>query len=107
MSVIDIEEKNFEEEVLKSKIPVVVDVWAEWCGPCRYFTPIIEEVAKDYEGKVKFVKLNSDYNASIAAKYNVMAIPTTLLIKDGALKAVNVGAVPKNTLKQWIDKNIK
>ncbi|MEM0149678.1 MAG: thioredoxin [Candidatus Micrarchaeaceae archaeon] len=107
MNIIDVDEKNFESEVLKSQIPVIVDVWAEWCGPCRFYTPIIEEVSKDYEGRVKFVKLNSDYNSSIAAKYNIMAIPTTLLIKNGVLKAVNVGAVPKETLRRWIDSNLK
>ncbi|MGC8496209.1 MAG: thioredoxin [Candidatus Micrarchaeia archaeon] len=107
MSVIDVNEADFEKEVLKSNVPVVVDVWAEWCGPCRFFSPIIDETAKDYEGKVKFVKLNADYNASIAAKYGIMAIPTTLLIKDGKIKAMNVGAVPKETLKKWIDSNLK
>ncbi|MGC8651733.1 MAG: thioredoxin [Candidatus Micrarchaeia archaeon] len=107
MSVIDVDEKSFEKEVLKSEVPVVVDVWAEWCGPCRFFSPIIDETSKDYDNKVKFVKLNADYNASIAAKYNIMAIPTTLLIKNGALKAMNVGAVPKETLKRWIDSNLK
>ncbi|MGC8586079.1 MAG: thioredoxin [Candidatus Micrarchaeia archaeon] len=107
MSVADIEGKDFEEEVLKSPIPVVVDVWAEWCGPCRFFTPIIEEVSKDYEGKVKFVKLNADYSPEIAARYNIMAIPTTLLIKNGALKAVNVGAIPKESFKRWLESNLK
>lgn len=107
MSVIDVDEKNFESEVLKSPIPVIVDVWAEWCGPCRFYSPIIDEVSKDYDGKIKFVKLNSDYNTNIAVKYNIMAIPTTLLIKNGTVKAVNVGAVPKETLKHWIDSNIK
>ncbi len=107
MVVKEVNEKNFEQEVLKSKNPVVIDFWAEWCGPCRFFSPIIEETAKDYNGKVKFAKLNADFNAAIAAKYNIMAIPTTLLIKNGALKAMNVGAVPKETLKRWIDSNLK
>lgn len=101
----EINESNFDAEVLKSKIPVVADVWAPWCGPCRMYTPIIEEVAKEYEGKIKFVKINADDNEKIAMKYNIMSIPTTLLINHGTVKATQVGAVPKETLKKWIEKN--
>lgn len=106
MSVNDVSEANFENEVMKSKTPVVVDIWAPWCGPCRMYSPIVDETSKDYEGKVKFVKLNADENGKIAAKYNVMSIPTTLLIKGGKVAAMQVGAVPRETLKRWIDKNI-
>ncbi len=106
MAVIDIDEKNFDAEVLKSDKPVIVDVWAEWCGPCRMYGPIIEEVAKEYEGKIKFVKINADDNQTIDEKYNVMSIPTTLLIEKGKLKAASVGAVPKESLKKWIDQNL-
>ncbi len=106
MAVIDVNESNFEAEVMKSKVPVLVDIWATWCGPCRIYSPIVEEVSKEYTGKVKFVKIDADDNEKIAAKYNVMSIPTTLLMVDGAVKAMNVGAVPKETLRKWIEKNL-
>ncbi len=80
MSVKDVNEKEFEEEVLKSNVPVLVDVWATWCGPCRMYSPIVEEVSNDYDGKIKFVKVDADENENIAAKYGIMSIPTTLLI---------------------------
>ena len=106
MSVTDVTESTFDEEVAKSKLPVIIDVWAEWCGPCRMFSPVFEELSSDYEGKVKFVKVDADSNEGIARKYNIMSIPTTLLISKGELKAMNVGAVPKEALKKWIDKNL-
>jgi len=105
MAMNAVTEANFEVEVLKSKIPVVVDVWATWCGPCRMYSPVIEEVSKDYDGKIKFVKIDADENPNIAQKYNIMSIPTTLLIENGKVKAMQVGAVPKDALKKWIDKN--
>lgn len=107
MSVIDVTEKTFESEVLKSDVPVVADVWATWCGPCRIFSPIIEEVSGQYGGKIKFVKIDADENQSIAEKYGIMSIPTTLLFVKGQVKAQNVGAVPKETLRAWIDRNLK
>ncbi|MGI0100789.1 MAG: thioredoxin [Candidatus Micrarchaeaceae archaeon] len=106
MSVIDVAESNFEAEVLNSKIPVIIDVWAPWCGPCRMFTPVIEDVAKEYEGKIKFVKINADENESVVTKFNISSIPTALLIENGQLKAMNVGAVPKEMFKKWISKNM-
>lgn len=107
MSVVDVKDSNFDSEVLKSDKPVLVDIWAEWCGPCRMYSPIIDEVSKDYTNKVKFVKVNADDNQKIAEKYGVMSIPTTLLIVKGNLKASMVGAVPKETLKKWIESNMK
>ncbi|MGC8571886.1 MAG: thioredoxin [Candidatus Micrarchaeia archaeon] len=107
MSVKDIDQKVFEEEVLKSDLPVIIDMWAEWCGPCRIYSPIFEELSKEYEGKVKFVRLNVDENPAIAEKYNIMSIPTTLLIVKGKVKAMQIGAMPKDMVKNWIDKNIK
>ncbi len=106
MSIVDVTEKTFEAEVLKSDVPVVADIWATWCGPCRIFSPIIDEVSGDYEGKVKFVKIDADANQSIAEKYGIMSIPTTILFEKGKVKAQNVGAVPKETLKSWINKNL-
>ncbi len=106
MSVTDVTDATFEEEVMKSKSPVIIDIWAAWCGPCRAFSPVFEELSSSYEGKIKFAKVDADANEEIARKYNVMSIPTTLLIEKGNLKAMNVGAIPKEALKKWIDKNL-
>ncbi len=106
MAVIDVTEATFEAEVLKSNMPVIVDIWATWCGPCRMYSPIVDEVSKEYDGKIKFVKIDADENNSLAAKYNVMSIPTTMLFMGGKVKAISVGAVPKETLKKWIEKNL-
>ncbi len=106
MVVTNVDDKSFDSEVLKSDKPVIVDIWAEWCGPCRMYGPIIEEVSKDYEGKIKFVKVDADSNPNVTGKFGVMSIPTTLLILKGKLKASSVGAVPKDVLKKWIDENL-
>jgi len=106
MAVIDVNDANFDAEVLDSKTPVIVDIWAEWCGPCRMYSPVIDEVSKDYEGKIKFVKVNADDSEKVVQKYNVTSIPTTLLVKDGQIKAMNVGAVPREALKKWISGNL-
>ena len=103
----DIDSNNFESEVLKSPIPVIIDMWAVWCGPCRMYSPIIEDVSNDYDGKVKFFKLNVDENEAIAAKYKIMSIPTTLLFVNGEVKAMNIGAVSREYLKTWIERNLK
>lgn len=104
--MMDVTTKSFDAEVLKSKTPVVIDFWAEWCGPCRIFTPIIEDVEKEYTGKVKFVKLNTDENQEVAAKYNVMSIPTIFLFEKGQVKAMSVGAIPKEQVKKWLKENL-
>jgi thioredoxin 1 len=104
--MIEINSGNFEQEVLKSNVPVVIDFWAPWCGPCRVFSPIIDEVSKEYEGKAKFAKVNTDDNQEIAVKYNIMSIPTVMLFVEGKPKATSVGAVPKEALKKWILKNM-
>jgi len=106
MSITDVNESNFEKMVLKSNIPVVIDIWADWCGPCRLYAPIIEEVSKDYDGKVKFLKMNADDSQKILQKYDIMSIPTTLLIEEGVVKAMNIGAISKDALKKWLKSNL-
>ena len=107
MSIKEIDENNFEEEVLKSKVPVVIDMWAAWCGPCRMYSPVIEEVSNEYGNKAKFVKIDVDNNQKLAERYGVMSIPTTLLITGGTVKAENIGAISKEALKRWLDQNIR
>ncbi len=106
ISVMELSNDNFEAEVLNSATPVVVDFWAAWCGPCRIFTPVIEEISKEFDSKAKFAKLNTDDNQEIAAKYNVMSIPTVLLFKSGSVVATSVGALPKESIKTWLKKNL-
>ena len=101
---IEITEKNFEQEVLKSDIPVLVDFWAVWCGPCRMVTPVVEEISEEYSGKVKVGKLNVDDNPSLASKYKVMSIPTLMLFKEGAVVDHIIGAQGKAQIKAMIDK---
>jgi len=103
MGVSKVSDADFEAKVLKSAEPVVVDFWAEWCGPCRMIAPALEELADGaLSGKVKIVKLNVDENPKTAAKYNVMSIPTLMVFKNGEMAARQVGAAPKAKLEQWI-----
>jgi thioredoxin 1 len=103
MGVSKVSDADFETTVLKSAEPVVVDFWAEWCGPCRAIAPALEEIANGaLSGKVKIVKLNVDENPQTAAKYNIMSIPTLMLFKNGELTSRQVGAAPKAKLEQWI-----
>jgi len=96
-------DKNFEEEVLKSDKPVLVDFWAPWCGPCQMMGPIIDELSKEVEGKVKVGKLNVDENGETAAKYGVMSIPTLKIFKGGEIVKEFVGVQDKNSLKSELD----
>jgi thioredoxin 1 len=95
---------NFDELVIKSGKPVIVDLWAEWCGPCRILTPIVEEMAKDYEGRAVIGKLNVDDNPEVTAKYGVRNIPTLLFFKGGEVADKQVGAVPKSALVGKLEK---
>ena len=102
MGVSKVSDTDFDAEVLKSTQPVVVDFWAEWCGPCKMIAPALEELAGSMNGKVKIVKLNVDENPQTAATYGIMSIPTLMLFKNGELASRQVGAAPKQKLEQWI-----
>jgi len=102
MGVAKVSDATFDTEVLKSAEPVVVDFWAEWCGPCKMIAPALEEIAGTLSGKVKIVKLNVDENPATASKYGIMSIPTLMLFKNGELASRQVGAAPKAKLEQWI-----
>jgi thioredoxin 1 len=97
---------SFDPEVLKSDVPVLVDYWAEWCGPCKAIAPILDEVAKEYDGKLKIAKLNVDDNVEVPKKYNIRGIPTLMLFKNGNMEAVKVGALSKSQLTAFLDSNI-
>jgi thioredoxin 1 len=102
MAVGKVSDATFESEVLKSASPVVVDFWAEWCGPCRMIAPALEEIAGSLGEKVKIVKLNVDENPQTAAKYNIQSIPTLMIFKNGNMSSRQIGAAPKQKLEQWI-----
>jgi thioredoxin 1 len=102
MAVGKVSDTTFESEVLKATSPVVVDFWAEWCGPCRMIAPALEEIAGSLDGKVKFVKLNVDENPKTAAKYGIQSIPTLMIFKNGQMASRQIGALPKQKLEDWI-----
>ena len=102
MGVAKVSDADFEAQVLKSAEPVVVDFWAEWCGPCRMIAPALEEIAGTLNGKVKIVKLNVDESPNTAQKYGIMSIPTLIMFKGGEPASRQVGAAPKQKLEQWI-----
>ena len=103
---IELTDDTFEEEVLESDLPVLVDFWAEWCGPCRMVSPIVEELAEEYDGKAKFGKVDVDENADISMEYNIRSIPSLLIFKDGEVVDQVVGAVPKSQLKKKLDQQL-
>lgn len=100
MSVLNLTIENFEEEIMKSDVPVLIDFWASWCGPCRMMSPVVDEIANDMASNLKVCKVNVDEQGKIAEKYNVMSIPTFIVIKDGKEVSRTVGAMPKSELEK-------
>ena len=101
--VIDVTDQTFEDEVIKSNLPVLVDIWASWCRPCLMLAPLLDELAGKYDGKIDFVKIDVDQNQNIAARYGIMSIPTLLIFKDGQPVSHIIGFRPKEELKQSLD----
>lgn len=104
--IIHVTDESFEEDVLKSDLPVLVDYWAEWCSPCRAIAPILEEMAKEYRTKLKIAKLNIDENPLTPPKYGIRGIPTLMIFKEGNVEATKVGALSKSQLTAFIDSTI-
>ncbi len=102
MATMKVDNNNFQSDVLQANEPVVVDFWAEWCGPCKMIAPSLEEIATEMDGKVKIAKLNIDENPDLAAQYGVRSIPTLMLFKGGEVADMKVGAAPKTALSAWI-----
>lgn len=105
-NILHLSDDSFEQDVIKSSNPVLVDYWAEWCGPCKMIAPILEEIASEYDGRIKVAKLNIDDNPQTPPKYGIRGIPTLMLFKDGNVEATKVGALSKSQLTAFIDSNI-
>ena len=105
--IVTVKGENFESEVLKSDVPVLVDFWAEWCGPCRMVAPVLDELANEMDGKLRVAKLNVDENQQIAYQFQVSSIPTFILFKDGKMADRMMGAMPKATFTSFIERNLE
>ena len=105
-NICHVTDDSFEEEVLQSNTPVLVDYWAEWCGPCKMIEPILNEIADEYQGKIKIAKLNIDDNPSTPPKYGIRGIPTLMIFKNGDVEATKVGALSRSQLTAFIDRSI-
>ncbi len=105
-NIVHVTDASFEQEVLASESPVLVDYWAEWCGPCKAIAPILDEIAQEYDGKLRIAKLNIDDNPATPPRYGIRGIPTLMLFKGGNVEATKVGAVSKSQLAAFIDSNI-
>ncbi len=105
-NILNVTDATFEDQVLKSELPVLVDYWAEWCGPCKMIAPILEEIAGDYAGKLTIAKLNIDQNSDVPPKYGIRGIPTLMIFKGGNVEATKVGALSKSQLTAFIDSHI-
>ena len=106
MSTVAVTDKTFKDEVLGADVPVIVDFWAEWCGPCKMIGPALEELASEYEGKIKVAKVNVDENPGLPAQYGVRGIPALFMFKGGEVVSNRTGAAPKASLKGWIDETV-
>ena len=103
-AAVAVTDSSFKQDVLESEVPVLVDFWAPWCGPCRMVAPVVDEIAEQYDGKVKVVKVNTDENPSVASQYGIRSIPTLMIFKDSQRVDMVVGAVPKTTLANTLEK---
>ena len=105
-NIVNVSDASFEEDVLKAEVPVLVDYWAEWCGPCKMIAPVLEEIAKEYDGRIKVCKLNIDENNETPPKFGIRGIPTLMLFKGGNVEATKVGALSKSQLAAFLDANL-
>lgn len=105
-NLVNVTDGTFEEEVLNAELPVLVDYWAEWCGPCKMIAPILDQIAEDYDGKLKICKLNIDENTDTPPKFGIRGIPTLMLFKDGNVEATKVGALSKSQLEAFLESSL-